>query len=148
MISGGHGGPPVLLDALIGAALAQLIKFGLYSLSRRGARIERLVGAGGMPSAHAAMVVGLATGVRAQRGWHSVSFAIATVLAFIVMYDAMSVRRTVGRQSRYLNTVRGANAADENPPVFPEFVGHTPWEVVVGGILGGLVATLMGLVRW
>lgn len=141
-------GHSIVVSALVSAATAQVWKFGLYAVIRRQARLERLVGAGGMPSAHAAMVVALMTGVEVADGWRSTAFALAAVLALIVMYDAMSLRRTVGRQSRYLNQVRRGNPpALADAAEFPEFVGHTLWEVLVGGAWGGMVALMLGAGR-
>ncbi|MDA8193034.1 MAG: divergent PAP2 family protein [Thermaerobacter sp.] len=141
-------GHSIVLSALVSAATAQMGKFGLDAVSRRKARLERLIGAGGMPSAHAAMVVALMTGVEAADGWRSTAFAMAAVLALIVMYDAMSLRRTVGRQSRYLNQVRRLNSPTlTDAAEFPEFVGHNLWEVLVGGAWGGMVALMLGAGR-
>lgn len=134
----------VLVAAVAAPVTAQLMKFLIYLWSRRRAKFERLVGAGGMPSSHAALVTALVTGVGYRAGSQSTLFAVATVYALIVMYDAMSLRRTVGRQSRYLNQViRSDTLSDVDSDEFPEFVGHTPLEVVVGAVWGWIVATLL-----
>lgn len=124
-----------LVVALVAAGSAQLLKFFLYIWYRKRARFERLFGAGGMPSSHSAMVGALTTAIGFEAGFLSPLFAISSVLGIIVLYDAIGVRRTVGLQSKYLNRVSDTDD-------FPEFVGHTPIEVLMGalwGILLGIV---------
>jgi len=66
---------------------------------------ERLVGAGGMPSSHSALVCSLTVAVLKKQGLQSMEFAICLVLAAIVMYDAMGVRRAAGQQAKVLNRI-------------------------------------------
>lgn len=138
----GLGINPSLAAAVSAALSAQAIKFGWDFVRRRRARLGRLVGAGGMPSAHSAMVAALATAFAIRDGVGSASFAISTVLALIVIYDAVGVRQTVGLQSRFLNRLqRRAPSGSEDP--FPEFVGHTPLEAVAGALWGVLWSWLV-----
>lgn len=127
----------VLIVAITAAGSAQLLKFMLYAWRRRRTRLERLYGVGGMPSSHSAMVTALVASVGYQYGWRTPLFAISAVFGLIVLYDAVSLRQTVGRQSRYLNQVSrtdGLSGLTETD--FPEFVGHTPLEVLVGAAWG------------
>ncbi len=121
-----------LVVALVAAGSAQLLKFVLYIWYRKRARFERLFGAGGMPSSHSAMVGALAASIGFEAGFLSPLFAISSVLGIIVLYDAIGVRRTVGLQSKYLNRVSDTDD-------FPEFVGHTPIEVLMGALWGILL---------
>lgn len=139
-----HASGRLFLVSLLAAVSAQVLKFILYAFSRKKTRYERLVGAGGMPSSHAAIVTALVSGIGFEEGWRSPYFAIAGVFGIIVMYDAMSLRRTVGRQSRYLNLVsrtEGMSALEAQE--FPEFVGHTPFEVIMGALWGMVLAFLL-----
>lgn len=124
-----------LVVALVAAGSAQLLKFILYIWYRKRARFERLFGAGGMPSSHSAMVGALATAIGFEAGFLSPLFAISSVLGIIVLYDAIGVRRTVGLQSKYLNQVSDTDD-------FPEFVGHTPIEVLMGALWGILLGVI------
>ncbi len=126
----------VLLVALIAVGSAQLMKFVLYAWYKKRTRFERLFGSGGMPSSHSAMVSALATGVGFQTGWRSPVFAVSCVMGIIVLYDAIGVRRTVGLQSKYLNQM--SETED-----FPEFVGHTPFEVLMGALWGVFLGVLL-----
>ena len=94
--------------------------------------------AGGMPSSHAAMVCSLATVVGYQNGVDSAVFAVAVILAAVVMYDARGVRQESGKQARVINQIvqtlfSGHPLTDAE---LKELVGHTTLQVLVGGIIG------------
>lgn len=101
------------------------------------------VRSGGMPSAHTAMVTALATSIGVLEGFDSNIFAIAIVLAAIVMYDAAGVRRSVGKQSIILNRIL-QELKERRPKDIQndvrELIGHTPLQVFFGGILGITIA--------
>jgi acid phosphatase family membrane protein YuiD len=132
----------VLISALTAAVTAQLLKFLIYALPRRRPRFERLVGAGGMPSSHSAMVAALVFSLGFRYGWKSAAFAVSCVFGLIVLYDAISVRRTVGLQSRYLNRLSQSDNYPSEDASLPEFVGHTPVEVLAGTLWGLLISRL------
>jgi acid phosphatase family membrane protein YuiD len=97
-----------------------------------------LAAAGGMPSSHSAMVTSLATVCGYQYGLDSAAFAIAAILAMVVMYDARGVRQESGKQARVINQIvetlfAGHPLTDQE---LKELVGHTTIQVVVGGIIG------------
>src|SRR5436309_4034994 len=135
----------ILLASFIAWAIAQLSKT-VYELIRyRELRLSRLVSAGGMPSSHSALVMGLATATGRIAGLESASFAITLVLAVIVMYDAAGVRRAVSIQARILNQMieeafQGKPFAEKR---LRELIGHTPTQVIVGGLLGIGVALVV-----
>jgi len=135
----------ILLASFIAWAIAQLSKT-VYELIRyRELRLSRLVSAGGMPSSHSALVMGLATATGRIAGLESASFAITLVLAVIVMYDAAGVRRAVSLQARILNQMideafQGKPFAEKR---LRELIGHTPTQVIVGGLLGIGVALVV-----
>ena len=97
-----------------------------------------------MPSAHTALVCALATAVAMMLGFNSVAFAIAAILAMVVMYDAAGVRQAVGRQSKILNRIvkelREKRPRDEVERDLREFIGHTQYQVIAGAVLGILVS--------
>ena len=135
----------ILIASFIAWAIAQLSKT-VYELIRyRELRLSRLVSAGGMPSSHAALVMGLATATGRIAGIESAAFAISLVLAVIVMYDAAGVRRAVSLQARILNQMieeafQGKPFAEKR---LRELIGHTPTQVIVGGLLGIVVALVV-----
>jgi acid phosphatase family membrane protein YuiD len=97
-----------------------------------------LAQAGGMPSSHSAMVMSLATVCGYVYGLDSAAFAIALILAIIVMYDARGVRQESGKQARMINqivaTVFSGNPISEDE--LKELIGHTTVQVIVGGLIG------------
>ena len=110
---------------------------------------ERMVGGGGMPSSHSATVCALATAAGMRYGGGSFEFAVAAMFAIVVMYDAMGVRRETGIQAKVLNemmellTNMGKKMSAEDK--LKELVGHTPLQVLMGAILGILIAALVGV---
>ncbi|GHO52250.1 membrane protein [Ktedonobacter sp. SOSP1-85] len=136
----------VLLASVLAWALAQVSKTVGEIIKERRLVLSRLVSSGGMPSSHSALVTGLATAVGRVMGISSPAFAVAAVLAGIVMYDAAGVRRAVSIQARILNQMideafQGHPFAEKR---LRELIGHTPIQVFVGGLLGicvGLLAT-------
>jgi hypothetical protein len=135
----------VLVAAFLAWALAQISKIFYELILQRKLILSRLVSAGGMPSSHSALVTGLATATGREIGVTSPIFAIAVVLASIVMYDAAGVRRAVSIQARILNQMieeafQGSPMAEKR---LRELIGHTPVQVLVGALLGIAVGLLM-----
>jgi len=112
----------------------------------RHLHLRYFVASGGMPSSHSAVVCALATGVAMTQGLSSVAFAITAILAIVTMYDAAGVRQSVGQQSVVLNRlvqeIRFRRPIAELEHDLREFIGHTPFQVIVGAILGILIAWL------
>ena len=133
------------LAALICKTLINYILSGKFEA-------ERMWGAGGMPSAHSALVCSMFKAAAKSQGVNSPIFAIAFILAAIVMYDAMGVRRETGEQAKVLNRMISdwlseaedapANLA-QNGRKLKEKVGHTPFEVLSGALLGILIAVIV-----
>lgn len=139
----------IFLSAAAGWLVAQILKTIIHLFLTRKFVAERLVGSGGMPSSHSATVCALATATYLEYGASSFEFAIAIIVAIIVMYDAMGVRRETGIQAKLLNDIlnvfadmgRSELSAYEK---LKEFVGHTPLQVLAGAILGILIALGIG----
>ena len=135
----------VLIAAFLAWALAQISKIFYELIRQRRLLISRLVSSGGMPSSHSALVTGMATATGRELGVASPIFAVAVVLASIVLYDAAGVRRAVSIQARILNQMieeafQGSPMAEKR---LRELIGHTPVQVFVGAILGIGVGLLM-----
>ena len=109
--------------------------------------IERLFGDGGMPSGHSATVSSVALAVGLYEGFSSPLFAVAFIVAIIVMHDAMNVRLQAGKQAALLNvltdTFEKFTGTDlPNEEKLKELLGHTPLQVIAGCILGLIVASV------
>ncbi len=123
--------------------IAQLIKVISVLIIDRKLDLRRFVGSGGMPSSHSAFVMGLTTSVGFSSGFSSDMFAIAAVLAFVVMYDATGVRRAAGEQAKVLNQMVEERDGPETTEVqLKELLGHTPLQVFAGAALGITVAII------
>ncbi|MBW4565864.1 MAG: divergent PAP2 family protein [Mojavia pulchra JT2-VF2] len=135
----------VLLVALIACLMAQAMKLVFELATHRKLNVRVLVTTGGMPSAHSALVTSLATGVGQTLGWASPDFALATVFAIIVMYDAAGVRQAAGKQARILNQMID-ELFDEKHEFsqdrLKELLGHTPVQVIAGSALGITISWL------
>jgi acid phosphatase family membrane protein YuiD len=136
--------PPLAL-ALLAMLTAQGFKFLRSLVRRRRPDFTRLIGTGGMPSAHSASVTALSVGVGIGEGWGSPIFAVAAFFSVITMYDATGIRRAAGRQARMLNRLvedlRAHHTID--PERLAELLGHTPLEVLVGALYGAVLAFLL-----
>ena len=133
----------ILWISIVASIMAQFLK--PFTYWRRTGKFDwrHLAETGGMPSSHSAMVAALATGVGITRGFDSAYFAIATVLATIVTYDAGGVRRQAGEHGRALNMMIAELLSGETFDVkeFKEVLGHSRTEVV-GGIIFGIAVML------
>lgn len=133
----------VLLTGLLAWFVAQGLKVIFTVISDRKVDLSRMFGLGGMPSSHSAVVCSLATGCGLTCGFDSPEFAIAAILATVVMTDAAGVRRAAGKQAVQINRIvkqmieTGHGLTYEN---MKELLGHTPFEVLVGAILGIILA--------
>ena len=140
----------IFVSAALGWLVAQVLKTLIHLIITKKFVAERMVGSGGMPSSHSATVCGLATAAGMQYGAGSFEFAISAMLAIIVMYDAMGVRRETGKQGQVLNemlevfTHMGKQISVEER--LKEFVGHTPLQVLMGAILGVVIAVIIEMI--
>jgi len=137
----------VFLSSLMSLFVAQLLKGLIYIFSGRMKKTRELVevvtwSTGGMPSSHAAVVCSLSTAIAFVEGVTSSVFILSLWFALIVLRDAMGVRRSAGLSARSLNAL-GKAAAEKLGIDFhavKEIQGHTPLEVVLGGLLGVFIA--------
>ena len=126
---------PYLTAIILAWAMAQGGKFLVASVRQWGTLdVRQLYQSGNMPSAHTATVIALMTVVGLIDGIESNVFAIATLLATIVMYDAVMVRRSSGEQGAAIHAlIRERKSAIGLPRTAK---GHEPLEVAVGAIIG------------
>jgi len=134
-----------LMAPMVCWLLSQVLKVFWHRATKGKWNLGLLISAGGMPSAHSAFVSSLATAVAMREGVGSSAFAIAVVLALVVMYDAAGVRRAASTQARILNCI--LDELFQGHPIsekrLRELLGHTPFEVVVGALLGIAVTWLL-----
>ncbi len=139
---------PLFVSAALGWFVAQTLKLIIYMIVNREFRLERLFGNGGMPSSHSATVCALATATGLYYGFSGFEFPMVAFFAIIVMNDAMGVRLETGKQAKIINDM--LLMFKEIPQWKPshahehlkEFVGHTPIQIFVGGVLGICIAVI------
>jgi len=136
-------GNHMLIAALLSWATAQVIKVIIVAITQRTLDWSRLIGDGGMPSAHSATVTALAVSAAVCYGLDSGVFAVAAILAIVVMHDATGVRWEAGQHARLINLIL-SHLKQPLPPeaVLEELLGHTPLQVVCGALLGAGVALI------
>ena len=135
----------IVMIAFIAWILNQSLKLILFYVTEKRWDIRRFTGAGGMPSTHSALSICVATTIGIKEGWESPLFALAIVIAFIIMADAAGVRRETGRQAKVLNKIileffKEIKIKDKR---LKELVGHTPFEVIVGAFMGIVMAWIL-----
>ena len=138
----------ILVSGCVGWATAQVLKTIIFLIVNKKFQLERLFGDGGMPSGHSATVSAVALSAGLECGFGSPIFAVAMILAIVVMHDASGVRLETGKQAKVLNEMMdlmeklsGNELSNEDK--LKEFVGHTPFQVGMGCVLGIIVAILM-----
>ena len=131
----------VLAWGLAACGLAQFSKLLFELIFKQKWRPSVLIETGGMPSSHSALVTGTTAGLGLQLGFDDPVFALASTIAFIVMYDASGIRRSAGLTAAKVNLLSKDNS-NESPSksALKESLGHTKMEVLVGSFLGPLVA--------
>lgn len=131
---------PVILWCVV-----QLSKFFTELIIHKKVNFKRLVGAGGMPSSHSAIVCCLASCLGKTYGFDSGIFSLSLIFAFVVMYDAAGVRRAAGKQAGILNKILdtpGMSTLEVQEKLI-EALGHTPIQVFVGAIIGFVVGAIV-----
>ena len=141
----------ILIVGIVSWFLAQVLKCISNLILTKKFSIERLFGDGGMPSGHSATVVSVAVATGLYEGFNTAIFAVAMILAIVVMHDAMNVRYQAGKQAELLNAMAdvfekltGADLPNEEK--LKELLGHTPLQVAAGCLLGIATAIIMYLI--
>ncbi|MBU5434860.1 divergent PAP2 family protein [Pseudoflavonifractor sp. MSJ-37] len=141
----------LILDlSILAWAVAQILKVLIVLVTKHRWDWKHILSSGGMPSSHSACVCACAASVGMTEGFGSVIFAVAAVVAVVVMYDASNVRRAAGEQAKILNYIM-EHWKEMRPEFFgkelKELLGHTPFQVLMGGLLG-IAIGLGGAVLW
>ena len=135
-----------LMSAVSAWLVAQVMKTLIFAYLEKQVSWRRMVETGGLPSAHSALVVGLAVGVGLHEGWRSTLFAICMVYSLVVMYDAIGIRREAGKHADLLNElllISVIKDLTQQREKLKELLGHTPIEVLAGALLGILMAFIV-----
>ena len=125
-------GAAYLVTPFVAWAAAGALKFAVNSVRARRLAFD-LIGYGGLPSNHTSIVTSMVALIGAHRGIADPAFGVAVTLAFIVVLDATSLRRQVGRHAEALNALR------HDAPPLRDRIGHTRLEVAAGALLGAAV---------
>ncbi|WP_297634556.1 divergent PAP2 family protein [uncultured Clostridium sp.] len=134
----------LIVVSIFSMLLAQFLKIPIGYIIDRKLNFKRIFETGGMPSSHSAFIVSLTVGIGRENGVNSSIFALSFVMACIIMYDAMGIRRAAGQHAKLLNIILSSDNQNESkkfglPQIkLKELLGHTPFEVL-GGILLGLL---------
>lgn len=141
------GNNTLMITTALAWLATQTLKFILHFAVTGKLSPERFVGSGGTPSAHSATVCALTTATYFEYGASGFEFAVSLLLALVVMQDAMVVRRETGIQARLLNHIiivlkkdQKHQAVEHNE--LKELIGHTPFQVFAGAVLGICTAFL------
>ncbi len=137
-------------SALISAVIAQILKPFIRAAMHHDWKPHMAVESGGMPSSHSAMVTALALSVGIQENFRSTLFAVSSILAIIVIYDAANVRYYSGQNAQVtqqlVKDVQDLFHVDFLDPVYDiklkEVLGHK-WSEVLGGIILGAATALI-----
>ncbi|MEW5758791.1 MAG: divergent PAP2 family protein [Candidatus Omnitrophota bacterium] len=137
----------ILITTIIAWAVSQGIKIILGIFREKKFDFRWILSPGGVPSTHASGVAALATSSGLILGFDSGYFAIASILALVVMFDAQGVRHAAGKQAQILNKIMEdvhfkRKIHEER---LRELLGHTPFEVFLGAFIGILVAIIIVL---
>ena len=133
-------GYEAIFTGLASACFAQILTVIFYFLTHKKINFKIFTTPGGMPSSHSAGVISLSASVGLIEGFASVSFAIAFGFALVVLQDAAGLRRAAGKTAATLNRLVGEIIEHTNQTkpyeVLKELLGHTPFEVFMGSLLG------------
>ena len=134
----------IIITVFIAWLIAQVLKTIIHAIVYKKIDLKRLMGDGGMPSCHSAVVSSCSLMIGLVEGFDSSLFALSLVTAIIVMHDASGVRLETGKQamvikdiSQILEELSNIHIDDEK---LKEFVGHTHLQVFMGALLGIVVA--------
>ncbi|MBQ8850611.1 MAG: divergent PAP2 family protein [Clostridia bacterium] len=132
----------MLVSAIISWFLAQVIKIFTNLFVKKKFDIKMMFSNGGMPSSHSATVLALSTSAAISCGFASPAFAISGILSVIVMNDAFGVRWQAGQQAQIINKMIGIlfSNTDQVDVKLKEIIGHTPFQVFMGALLGIVVS--------
>ena len=135
----------VLIAAVAAWLAGQLLKFPLEYILNKRWNWGIMFSSGGLPSSHSALVTAVALSIGFQDGFDTSIFALAVAIGMIVIYDAVGVRRQAGIHAERINEIMKNFIESRRFPEedLKEMLGHTPFEVITGVILGVLISLVM-----
>lgn len=137
-------GLEAMFAGIVSACIAQILKVIIFIFAHKKINFKIFTTTGGMPSSHSAGVVALTTSVGLIEGFTSIPFAIALGFSLVVIQDAQGLRRAAGKTAATLNRLVSEWNLHNEPAkpyeVLKELLGHTPLEVLMGILLGVLMA--------
>jgi len=135
----------VLVAGVLAWFMGQFLKFPLEYLLNKQWKWGVLISAGGMPSSHSALVTAVTLSIGLQEGFDSPLFALAVAISMIVVYDAAGVRRQAGIQAQRINELMKIFMENRqlHEDELKEVLGHTPFEVIAGVLLGIFISLLL-----
>jgi len=140
------------MAAAAGFLISQITKIVIKIIRYRSFDPLLIFSSGGMPSAHAAFVVGATISIMVTEGAGSPMFALGFALSMIVLHDSVGVRQAAGFHSRTLNKMikvfdkANPQILDEKDKKHEEKLGHTLTEVITGTIVGIISGVVAGII--
>ncbi|MFA5013209.1 MAG: divergent PAP2 family protein [Candidatus Paceibacterota bacterium] len=132
-----------LIASILAWFVAQTIKAVVLAVKDKKFRFNLYSLPGGFPSSHSATSIALASSVGMISGFDSAVFAVASILAFFIIYDARVIRAAAGKQAQSLNRIiESLDEEAEDVEKVKEVLGHTIFEIITGGLIGIIIAIL------
>ncbi|MEA4816480.1 MAG: divergent PAP2 family protein [Lachnospiraceae bacterium] len=125
--------------AVLAWAIAQAMKIVINAFQNKTIDLKLIYSTGGMPSSHSAFVTSASISIGRIYGFDSGLFALSVIFSLIVMYDSAGVRRAAGTHATAINLLLNINGVTLEEQL-KELLGHTPIQVVIGAILGMIIA--------
>lgn len=138
----------IIIAPLVAMIVAQSIKLATDGIRGNFTFKDMVTAYGGMPSSHTAVVVALSTMVAFRTGVQSAAFAIAVVFSVLVISDALTLRKVIDNNTKSIVKLVSRLPASEqdNFPQNPKTIEHTLPQVVVGGLIGFIIAVIINLI--
>jgi len=135
----------VLMAAVSAWLAGQFLKFPLEYIFNKRWNWGIMFSSGGMPSSHSALVTAVALSIGFQDGFDTSIFALAMAMAMIIVYDAAGVRRQAGIHAERINEIMKnfIESRQFQEEDLKEMLGHTPFEVIAGVLLGVLISLVL-----
>jgi acid phosphatase family membrane protein YuiD len=136
---------PYIIAAIAGWVVAQSLKYLIQSIKGRGFKnLRQLYLSGNMPSAHSATVMAVLIVIGFKDGFDSAVFGLAALVASVVLYDSLMVRRSSGEQGLALTALIKEQKSKVRLPRVAK--GHTPFEVLGGVVVGVLIGIIVAYI--
>ena len=134
----------LIIVPFLALIIAQFIKVIIDSVNGKFSW-RNLNNYGGMPSSHSAIVAALCTEIAIANGFNNLFFAVAIVFSFLIVRDAVGLRRELGHHGKILNMLIKdlPDYQESKYPHLQERLGHTYIQALAGIILGITIALII-----